>query len=315
MVHADPPYGMGKESDGVLNDNIYRERLDEFQMEWWTACRPSLDFNASAYIWGTAPDLWRLWYAGGLRDSEHIEIRNEIVWSKPGCHGLRMAGRTQYSTASERCLFMQIGEQFIGNLNADEYWDGWDEIRVYLRDEARAAGLTDSGCKEITGVGMFSHWFSRSQWCFIPADHYATLQAAFPGYFVQPHDNLRATYARLRVGFESHIGGILGGMRSYFDNTHDIMPDIWEFRRVVGDERYGHPTPKPVDMMARAIKTSAPEGGRVLVPFAGTFPEIIAAERTGRRAFGLEIDASYCDIAIQRWEAYTGREAVRIEDA
>ena len=65
LIHGDPPYGMGKEKDGVLNDNLYRDKLDEFQMKWWKACRGSVADNASAYIWGNAEDLWRLWYKGG----------------------------------------------------------------------------------------------------------------------------------------------------------------------------------------------------------------------------------------------------------
>ena len=67
LVMADPPYGMGKEKDGVANDNLYREKLDAFQMLWWSVCRAFVEDNGSCYIWGNAPDLWRLWYKGGLR--------------------------------------------------------------------------------------------------------------------------------------------------------------------------------------------------------------------------------------------------------
>jgi DNA methylase len=52
LIHADPPYGMGKESDGVLNDNLYQDKLDNFQMKWWMACRRLVKNNASAYISG-----------------------------------------------------------------------------------------------------------------------------------------------------------------------------------------------------------------------------------------------------------------------
>jgi hypothetical protein len=58
LIHADPPYGMGKESDGVINDNIYGEKLSEFQMMWWRNFRKHLSDNASAYIWGN-PDCRR----------------------------------------------------------------------------------------------------------------------------------------------------------------------------------------------------------------------------------------------------------------
>ena len=65
LIHADPPYGMGKQADGVLGDNVYGAELDAFQLRWWDAWRPHLEDNASAYVWGNAPDLWRLWYASG----------------------------------------------------------------------------------------------------------------------------------------------------------------------------------------------------------------------------------------------------------
>ena len=79
---ADPPYGMGKETDGVMNDNLYGAKLDAFLMECWRACRPALKSNASAYVWGIAESLWRLWYRG-LADSESMTLRNQIIWDKP----------------------------------------------------------------------------------------------------------------------------------------------------------------------------------------------------------------------------------------
>src|SRR5690606_22195589 len=50
LLHADPPYGMGKQSDGVENDNLYGEDLDRFQLEWWATYRTFLTEKASAYI-------------------------------------------------------------------------------------------------------------------------------------------------------------------------------------------------------------------------------------------------------------------------
>jgi DNA modification methylase len=109
MVHADPPYGMGKEKDGVANDNLYSEKLDAFQMEWWQAWRPHLPDNGSAYIWGNAPDLWRLWYCGGLSESERMTIRNEIVWDKANesgkydGNGIGSSIGRQFACIAERC--------------------------------------------------------------------------------------------------------------------------------------------------------------------------------------------------------------------
>ena len=126
LLHADPPYGMGKASDGVANDNIYGEELDKFQMDWWSAFRPSLADNASAYIWGNAPDLWRLWYRGGLADSERLEMRNEIVWDKKCIPGMASPLITQFPETTERSLFFQIGEQFLGHVNSDDFPEDWE---------------------------------------------------------------------------------------------------------------------------------------------------------------------------------------------
>ena len=125
LCHADPPYGMGKEKDGIENDNLYREKLDDFQMQWWRACRPFLLDNASAYVWGNAPDLWRLWYRGGLESSEKLELRNEIAWNKKTIPGMASDLLTQYPEASERCLFFQIGNPFLGNINASDFPPEW----------------------------------------------------------------------------------------------------------------------------------------------------------------------------------------------
>ena len=326
MIHADPPYGMGKTKDGVVGDNIYREELDAFQMEWWTTFRLFIVDNGSAYIWGNAPDLWRLWYGGkithedgavqrlpGLGDTEQFELRNEIVWDKKSIPGMKSDLVTQYPEASERCLYFQIGQQFIGNINTEDYFDGWDEIRVYLEDQANAAGLSPAKCREITGVQMYSHWFSKSQWTFIPENHYKTIAEALPGFFEKPYKELRAIHNKIKIGYGNHMNGLLGGMRSYFDNAHDAMRDVWEFSRVIGDERHGHATPKPVDMMERIMRSSLPNKGLCLEPFAGSGSTLIAAEKTGRRCFTMELQPKYVDVTVKRWEAFTGKEATHAD--
>lgn len=313
LLHADPPYGMGKQRDGVENDNLYREKLDEFQLEWWRTWRPFLRDNASAYVWGNAPDLWRLWYVAGLGLSENITLRNEIVWDKRSAPGMASEAGTAYTTTTERCLFMQLGDQFIGNVNSDKYWEGWDEIRLYLAGEAEAAELTPKRCKEITGVQMFSHWFSKSQWSMIGAEYYEALAAALPGRFEKPYAELRAAFERIKGGYSNYVSGMAGGVRAYFDNAHESMRDVWEFSRVVGEERYGHATPKPVAMMERVMRTSLPRGGLAFEPFGGSGSTLIGAERTGRRCYSMELTPRYVDVTVRRWQAETGQHAVHAE--
>ena len=314
LIHADPPYGMGKQKDGVAGDNVYREELDRFQMEWWVTFRFFMVDNGAAYIWGNAPDLWRLWYQGGLGASEQMELCNEIVWDKKSIPGMKLDLITQYPEASERCLYFQIGQQFIGNINTEDYWDGWDEIRLYLEEQGNAAGLTPAKCREITGVQMYSHWFSKSQWTFIPENHYQAIAEANPGFFEKPYSELRQIHNMIKIGYGNHMNGILGGMRSYFDNAHDAMRDVWEFSRVIGDERHGHATPKPVDMMERIMRSSLPRKGLCLEPFAGSGSTLIAAEKTGRRCYTMELQPKYVDVTVKRWEKFTGKKAVHADN-
>jgi len=302
MLHADPPYGMGKEKDGVANDNLYREKLDAFQMNWWQAWRPHLPNNGSVYIWGNAPDLWRLWYCGGLSELERMTIRNEIVWSKSNAFGMSSKDSRCYPPETERCLFFMLGDQGF-NTNADNYWEGWEPIRSYLDGERKRSGLTTDQCNKICGKqNMTQAAFTKGGFRLILREDYEKLRdATHGGAFKREYDDLKQEYDDLKQEYDD--------LRAYFDNTHDNMTDVWSFGRVVGEDRYGHATPKPVKMVARSIKSSSKEGDVIAAPFGGTGPELIAAEQLGRIYYGMEISPQYCDVIVQRWEQLTGKKA------
>src|SRR6476660_7898053 len=92
--------------------------------------------------------------------------------------------------------------------------------------------------------------------------------------------------------------------------TSGIMPASTRMRPGRLEELAMHPTVKPVAMIADAIKDCSRRGGLVLDPFCGSGTILIAAERTGRKARDLEIDSTYVDVAVRRWQAYTGKSAV-----
>ena len=70
-----------------------------------------------------------------------------------------------------------------------------------------------------------------------------------------------------------------------------------------------HPTVKPVRLVADALLDASARQNLVLDPFLGSGTTIIAAERTGRICYGLELDPRYVDVTIRRWQAYTGDHA------
>ena len=74
-----------------------------------------------------------------------------------------------------------------------------------------------------------------------------------------------------------------------------------------------HATVKPVALIADAIKDVSHRGGIVFDPFLGSGATVIAAHRTGRRCYGVELDPAHVDVVIRRWQAETGRPAVLAE--
>jgi len=66
---------------------------------------------------------------------------------------------------------------------------------------------------------------------------------------------------------------------------------------------------KPVALCERAIRNSSLASQLVIDPFLGSGTTMIAAERLGRRCYGMEIEPRYVDVAVRRWEAFAGRQA------
>jgi hypothetical protein len=90
-------------------------------------------------------------------------------------------------------------------------------------------------------------------------------------------------------------------------------PNVSAFGRGTTDEGNLlelHPTVKPVRLIADAILDCSARGDTVLDPFLGSGSTLIAAERIGRRCFGMELDPLYVDTAIRRWQAYSGERAL-----
>jgi DNA modification methylase len=129
-----------------------------------------------------------------------------------------------------------------------------------------------------------------------------------------------------------------GGMGTFYRSKHELIfaykngtaphinnfelgqhgrsrTNVWDYAGVNSlraerlEELGMHPTVKPVALIADAIKDCSKRGGLILDSFAGSGSTIIAADKTGRRAFAMEIDPIYVDTAILRWQIYTGKIA------
>ena len=79
------------------------------------------------------------------------------------------------------------------------------------------------------------------------------------------------------------------------------------------EEKLDHPTQKPVVLFETPIRNHTRPGDLVYDPFSGSGTAIVAAEALGRRALAMEIDPRYVQVAIERWERFTGKKAERID--
>lgn len=87
---------------------------------------------------------------------------------------------------------------------------------------------------------------------------------------------------------------------------------VWEIASVSQAERkeMNHATPKPVAIWLPPIDNHTKVGELMYEPFGGSGSQIIAAEQTGRRCYAMELSPNYVDVAVRRWQNFTGQRAI-----
>jgi DNA modification methylase len=82
---------------------------------------------------------------------------------------------------------------------------------------------------------------------------------------------------------------------------------VWFIEHIKSDT--GHSTQKPVECMKRPIENNSSPGQAVYEPFSGSGTTIIAGEMTGRSIHAIELNPAYVDVAVKRWQEFTGKKA------
>ena len=116
-----------------------------------------------------------------------------------------------------------------------------------------------------------------------------------------------------RVGRAPHLNTVELGRHGRSRSNVWKYAGANTFRAGRMDDLRAHPTVKPVAMVADAIKDCTRRNDIVLDTFCGSGTTLLAAERVGRHARGMEIDPRFVDVAIRRWQAFTGRDAIQID--
>jgi DNA modification methylase len=306
LAHNDPPYGMKKESEGVLNDNLNFNDLLDFNREWISLQFSHLKDNGSWYCWGIDEPLMDI-YSEILKPyakQQKVTFRNLITWDKGNGQGQNSENTRSYAIADEKCLFVMMGVQGFNN-NADNYFEDWEPIRIYLEQEIKKLNENDTKIANALGFKdgrTVNHWWSKSQWAFPTKDNYLALKEYAKSKnidaFKKEYDELKKEYYLTRA---------------FFNNTHDNFNNVWHFERHIrqGNEG-GHATPKPIPLCERAIKSSCPENCLVLDFFLGSGSTMVASHQLNRKCYGMELDPKYCQVIVDRMQKLDPKIKVKI---
>lgn len=151
------------------------------------------------------------------------------------------------------------------------------------------------------GTDVFSKLLNICVWC--------KTNAGMGSFYRSQHEFVFVW----RNGSATHVNNIELGRFGRSRSNVWSYPGVNTFKRGREEELSMHPTTKPVELIADAIKDGSSHDAIILDPFLGSGTTLIAAEKTGRRGFGIELDPLYIDVAIRRWQIHTGKKAVHAD--
>ena len=240
-------------------------------------------------------DLWHLGphrlLAGDATKPEDFErllggVKAAMVFTDPP-YGVNYgsAPKDKMRSTSRPILNDNLGEEFGPFLTAAcanilNYSSG----AIYIAMASSALGLLADAF--VAGGGHFSNFIIWAK-----------------QMFTLGRGDYQRQYEPILYGWPKKTGRYWCGARN--------LSDVWLFDKPARSEL--HPTQKPVALVSQAIRNSSERGSVVLDPFLGSGTTLIAAERTGRVCYGIELAPYYVDTIIRRWQDLTGGQAVHAE--
>jgi len=316
LIATDPPYYRVK---GEWWDRQWDSEggfiawIGELCEQWHRILAP----NGSLYVFASPRMAARV----EVKIGERFNVLNRIRWLKEaGWHNKAVPEQLRsYLSPWEEIIFAEHygadniakGEAGYGAKCDELRGFVFEPLRAYLAGERDRAGLTTSQVEQFwqekrnTKGCMAGHWFNSVQWALPTAENYTWLRELFARlnhngeYLRREYEDLRREYEDLRREYED-LRREYEDLRRPFSVSADVpYTDVWTFPTV---QAYPgkHPCEKPLAMCEHIIRASSREGDLVLDPFCGSGNMLIAAQKLGRRAIGVDIMEQWIGVAEKR---------------
>lgn len=293
LIIADPPYYNIKGDFDFIWDT-FDDYLKQVEI-WAVECKRLLSSNGTLLWYGHAKNIA---YSQIIFD-KHFNLENSLVWKKKECRTMMNSPETMrtFAPITERILMYSNytqGENDWKNKNSIVYYEGYDPIRLYLRDEIEKVG-TQARVGELCGVSgrLIGHYVSKSQWLFPTKEMYKRLQGF--GILEKDYDTLREEYEEVHKGYKE--------LHRPFNNPNGLQTDVLEFsQETYITKNFDHPTKKPEGLTNTLISTCSRQNSTVLIPFSGSGTEALICQRLDRKFFAYEIEEKYVKMGNDRLE-------------
>jgi len=293
-----------KSIDLIIGDSPYFEVKGDFDFIWasfddylkdvekWAiACKRVLKPNGTLLWYGHAK---KIAYVQIIFD-KYFNLENSLVWNKKECQTLRSSFEDArcFAPVTERILMysnFNQNENDWRNNNATVYYEGFEPIRLYLRNEIKKVGLKI--CADYLAISprAIGHWISKSQW-YIPSDD-NVIKLQNLGIFKE-FETIKKEFETIKKEFETKH-------RRWFDN-YKKYTDVLVFSQETHiTKNYEHDTKKPETLTRALILTCSRENDLILVPFVGSGTEVAMAKKENRNYIGFETNPKYIEMAKKR---------------
>lgn len=296
LVVVDPPYFEVK-GDFDFAWDCFDDYLHDVK-KWASEIKRVLADNGTVLWWGHAK---KIAYTQIILD-EFFTLENSLVWRKTDAQSQKQ----EFATA--RC-FAPVTERLLmySNGTEPEEWDrtGWESVKLdagnfkplreYFKGLQAALDLTKSEILEVVGQKA-DHCFrwGSTQWGLPTEPTYLEICKLPLKISFQ-----RKEYEELRKEYEE--------LRRPFSNTMKLE-DVLEFSQEAHlTGRWGHPTQKPPTLCRALIQTCSRRGQNLLIPFAGSFVEVVEGANLGLNVTASEMDPKYFKRGMERVQEQTAQ--------